>query len=144
MLQHTMFSESDIIRLTKVMNHMAVQEFVSWEDIVYFAKNVANRFYNKELSGVCGLSGGGLVLAVIISNALQVPLLMMPAEHCLIVYDIYDTDEKPPHRKRSNSSSYDRDCFRATMYCKEGLTSTVDYYFKYAPNLQIKFPWELL
>lgn len=122
---------------------MDEQKLVTWEEVTDFIVAASNHFSNEHVSGVYGLPRGGLVLAVMLSHAMKVPLLMAPAEGCLIVDDICDSGESLLHYVRNTSGDGERKYSITTMYYKEGASVTPDFYFRHKFNAWVKFPWEL-
>ena len=57
---------------------------VSWKTIESFVDEIAILHEKEKFTGVYGLPRGGLVLAVMISNKLNIPMLMAPCQGCLI------------------------------------------------------------
>lgn len=88
-------------------------------------------------TGVYGFPRGGLVLAVKLSHALNLPLLMAPAKGCIVCDDISDTGETLLKYQRSE------DYTTATLLMREG-TDAIPAHFgeRVSDNAWIVFPWE--
>lgn len=113
-----------------------------WEDAEAYVRQVVLRYKDVQLSGVYGLPRGGVVLAVMISHALNIPMLMAPVPGCLIVDDICDTGESLVHYAK-NSSAIDKPKYHiTTMIYKENPIVTPEYYWGKKDNDWIVFPWE--
>ena len=117
--------------------------YVTWEEVEDFVEFVATSF-NEEFTGVYGLPRGGLTIAVMLSHRLNIPLLMSPVKHCLIVDDICDSGESLLHYMR-NTSNPDKakDYITATIFYKKNKLGIIpDLYYKYKEDMWIVFPWE--
>ena len=77
-----------------------------WSDLDRAAKLAANRYKTKTLSGVYGIPRGGLCLAVKLSHLLNIPLLDLPQDGCLIVDDIYDSGKTLEKYKNYKNATY--------------------------------------
>ncbi len=64
---------------------------LNWEEFNDCVATIADICGDKHLSGVYGLPRGGLCLAVALSHALKIPLLLEPQPFCLVVDDVYET-----------------------------------------------------
>lgn len=114
----------------------------TWQDVEEYVKGVCEKYKSIDLSGVCGIPRGGLILAVMISHRMKLPLLSAPARNCLIVDDICDSGESLLHYKR-NSSSLNKPLYHiTTMVYKENPLVQPEYYSKKKNDDWIVFPWE--
>lgn len=122
---------------------MIRKEFVTWEMVESFIDQLIDFHKDSNLTGVFGLPRGGLIFAVMISERLNIPMLMAPCEGCLIVDDICDTGESLLHYMK-NSSSLDKPLFHtATMYYKENdLGIKPEMYLYNKEDKWVVFPWE--
>lgn len=122
---------------------MPVKEYVTWEDVMIFINKVKNNCLDEKLTGVYGIPRGGLVLAVLLSHALNIPLLSAPCENCIVVDDICDSGESLLHYYK-NSSGGKRNAYKIiTMYYKENSLGVIpNYYLKNKNDKWIVFPWE--
>ena len=121
-----------------------LKEFVSWEQVTEFIYNrIALQNDKKHFTGVYGIPRGGLCLAVMISHALECPMLLAPAPGCLIIDDICDSGESLVHYYR-NSSGTRQDYTLATLYYKKNELNVVPDIYEYIKEDKwIVFPWEL-
>lgn len=116
--------------------------YVSWEQVEEFVKHIKS--IRKTFTGVYGLPRGGLVLAVLLSHALNIPMLMSPTAGCLIVDDICDTGESLLHYVKNSSGDKVQDYTIATMYYKVNELGVVpDIYSYIKTNEWVVFPWEI-
>jgi hypoxanthine phosphoribosyltransferase len=77
-----------------------------WSDLDKAAKLAANKYKTKTFSGVYGIPRGGLCLAVKLSHLLNIPLLDLPQDGCLIVDDIYDSGKTLEKYKNYKNATY--------------------------------------
>lgn len=116
--------------------------YVSWEQVEEFVKHI--KATGKKFTGVYGLPRGGLVLAVLLSHALNIPMLMSPTAGCLIVDDICDTGESLLHYVKNSSGDKVQDYTIATMYYKVNELGVVPNIYSYIKtNEWVVFPWEI-
>ena len=64
---------------------------LSWQQFDRAVSSLAQQCRGRACSGVFGVPRGGLCLAVGLSHALDIPLLLMPTADALIVDDVYET-----------------------------------------------------
>ena len=62
-----------------------------WDQFDLAVASLAEQTKDTEYSGVFGVPRGGLCLAVALSHALDLPLLVTPNSDALIVDDVYET-----------------------------------------------------
>ena len=123
---------------------MSEFEYVTWEEVQRFVEKLSQELQGADISGVYGLPRGGLVFAVMLSHALDVPFLAAPHPNCVIVDDICDSGESLVHYVRNTSGEgISGMYFIATMYYKEGAAVTPDYFYKLKHDAWIQFPWEI-
>lgn len=116
---------------------------ISWADIEIYINSVIEKYKNSGVTGVYGIPRGGLILAVMISHALNIPMLSAPTKDCLIVDDICDTGESLIHYDR-NSSSMDKPKYHiTTLMYRKGAMVTPELYWGTKDNEWIVFPWEV-
>lgn len=119
------------------------KEYVTWEDVERFVDHVDFNLRTKhQISGVYGLPRGGLVLAVMISHYMNIPLLMSPADNCIIVDDICDSGESLIHYTKNSSGDNPHDYYIATMYYKPNSLVRPDTWYSKKSDKWIVFPWE--
>ena len=113
---------------------------ISWKVIENFVEEISNLHKKEKFTGVYGLPRGGLVLAVMISNRLNIPMLMAPSKGCIIVDDIADTGRSLEHFtiNETQKNKY----FIATVYYKDWSKVIPDYYYKIKKDEWLVFPWE--
>lgn len=122
---------------------MPTKEYVTWDDVMDFVTFVKYYCLSNKPSGVFGIPRGGLILAVLVSHALDIPMLSAPCDNCLIVDDICDSGESLLHYYNNTSGGARKDFRIATMYYKENsLGVKPDYYMKKKADNWIVFPWE--
>lgn len=120
-----------------------MKEYVSWEDVTNFVEKIWELCTISNVSGVYGVPRGGLVLAVLISYALNVPFLNAPCKNCIIVDDICDSGETLLHYYKNSSGDGKKNYYLVTMYYKENdLGVKPDLYIKNKKDKWIVFPWE--
>lgn len=109
-----------------------------------FVRSLKDKYADSNLPGVFGIPRGGLVPAVMISHALNIPLLLAPVEGCLIVDDVCDSGESLLHYVRDSSGTKSKKYLVATIYCKEGAAVTPDLFlYTKKDNTWLVFPWEI-
>lgn len=112
----------------------------TWTDVSEFIQSCVGWVHrnNLVLSGVYGPPRGGLPLAVMMSHALDIPLLQAPAKRCLVIDDIADSGQT---LKKYIESEYTH--VAVMCYSKDTCPFKPDFYFKTkSPEQWIEFPWE--
>lgn len=66
---------------------------LTWQQFDGVVSAFAERFQGRRFPGVYGVPRGGLCLAVALSHALELPLLMAPESSCLIVDEVFETGQ---------------------------------------------------
>lgn len=120
-------------------------EVVTWKDVDKFINHVVKRINSMDepnITGVYGLPRGGLIFAVMLSHRLDIPLLMAPANNCLIVDDICDSGESLLHYVNDSSGDGSKHYITATMYMKENQLVKPNIWWKEKTDKWILFPWE--
>lgn len=108
---------------------MVKKDYVTWESVRAFIKELTTEYKNIKFSGVYGLPRGGLILAVMLSHSLHIPLLAAPDKECLIVDDICDSGESLLHYIKNSSENNCKKCKKVvTMYCSPNSAVTPDLY----------------
>lgn len=64
---------------------------LTWGEFDAAVASLALQMGKRRVSGVYGFPRGGLPLAVALSHKLQIPLLQLPCQSCLVVDDAYET-----------------------------------------------------
>ena len=120
-------------------------ERLSWDDIHTLLNRFAQKVYRENLhfTGVYGIPRGGLVPAVIISHFLKIPLLLAPAEGCIVVDDIADSGRTLAHYTFNDTQK--NKYFLFTLVKRERSSITPDYFGLVRDSSDwIVFPWEEL
>ena len=78
----------------------------NWNRFDSAVKKAVSLYKDKKFVGVYGIPRGGLCLAVTLSHYLNIPLLELPQDNCLIVDDIYDSGKTLEKYKNYKNSSY--------------------------------------
>ena len=78
----------------------------NWSDLDKAANLAANKYKTKTFSGVYGIPRGGLCVTVKLSHLLNIPLLDLPQDGCLIVDDIYDSGKTLEKYKNYKNATY--------------------------------------
>ena len=88
----------------------------------------------RKFDGVWGPPRGGLISAVMLSHALDIPLLIKPTSNTLIVDDIADTGKTLDQYKGKN--------FIVTSFYHKQSIVIPDIWIREKKNEWIVFPWE--
>ena len=120
---------------------MITKVYVTWTDIENFVNTVANLFKDKSITGVYGIPRGGLVLATMLSYKLNIPLLMAPAEDCIIIDDIADSGRTLIHYT-SNDTQFNKYKIITYYYHPRSMVLPDLYSKVKEDNTWIVFPWE--
>tara|TARA_R100000329_G_scaffold127530_1_gene106219 strand:- start:682 stop:1065 length:384 start_codon:yes stop_codon:yes gene_type:complete len=78
----------------------------SWKSFDSAVKLATTKYKDQKFVGVYGIPRGGLCLAVTLSHYLNIPLLDLPQDDCLIVDDIYDSGKTLEKYKTYKNCSY--------------------------------------
>ena len=78
----------------------------NWSDLDKAVKLAANKYKDKTFTGVYGIPRGGLCAAVKLSHLLNIKLLDLPQDGCLIVDDIYDSGKTLEQYKNYKNATY--------------------------------------
>ena len=65
--------------------------YFTWSEFNNSVNHIANKCKFLELSGIYGVTRGGLCLAVALSHKLEINLISEPKKNSLIVDDVYET-----------------------------------------------------
>lgn len=116
--------------------------YVTWDDVETFVNVFVDKMKmeGKKFTGVYGLPRGGLVLAVMVSHKLNIPMLLAPADGCLIIDDIADSGKSLYHFTE-NDTQFNK-YYLATMYYHKRSIVTPDYTHFDKEDKWIVFPWE--
>lgn len=118
---------------------------VSFEDVTNFVDDICKKLEQISFTGVYGIPKGGLVLATLIANKLNIPLLMAPYDNCIIVDDICDSGESLLHYVNNTSGNCSHNYTIITMFYNPKCTYNIipNYYQFLKQDDWIVFPWEL-
>lgn len=121
---------------------MSKKYYVRWDDIETFVNVFADqvKMEGRKFTGVYGLPRGGLIFAVMLSHRLNIPMLLAPADGCLIVDDIADSGKSLYHFTE-NDTQFNK-YYIATMFYHQRSIVKPDYYRYYKEDKWIVFPWE--
>lgn len=108
---------------------------VTWKDVDDYVDEVVIHYASKELTGVYGVPRGGVILAVMLSHALNIPFLSAPCEGCLVVDEISDTGSTLLHYREKKYQI-------TTMFCNPETKVIPDFYKKLKHDEWVVFPWE--
>ena len=111
---------------------------VKWKQVDEFIEYTCERIdvLGKSFTGVYGMPRGGLTLAVMVSHALGIPVLMAPCKNCLIIDDIVDSGAA---LQKKHSEGY----FIASMfYSEETASFEPDIWMFQKRGEWVVFPWE--
>ena len=116
------------------------KENVSWTQIEDFVTDLVNIHKEENFVGVYGLPRGGLVIAVMLSNRLNIPMLLAPCEGCVIVDDIADSGKSLIHYT-INDTQFNR-YYIATLYVDDRSIVKPNYSKYKKDGKWLVFPWE--
>lgn len=110
---------------------------MNWGAFEVLAERLIKQLEGRTYTGVYGFPRGGLVLAVKLSHRLNIPLLMAPAEGCIVCDDISDSGETLEKYVKSEK------CTTATLLMRSS-TRAVPAYIgeRVTDHSWIEFPWE--
>lgn len=117
---------------------MANKVYVRWEHVHEFVDEVAKEYEDVNFTGVYGPPRGGLIFAVMLSHKLAIPMLMAPADGCLIVDDIADTGSTLKKYRDDLNTNYTI----ATMYYHQQSLVIPDFWLYEKTDSWIVYPWE--
>lgn len=107
----------------------------NWNRFDSAVKKAVSLYKDKKFVGVYGIPRGGLCLAVTLSHYLNIPLLDLPQDNCLIVDDIYDSGKTLEKYKNYKNSSY-------FVLISKKTPSWFDCFLKIETEDWIIFSWE--
>ena len=119
---------------------------VSWQDIEGIISNIFHKIENIKFDYVYGIPRGGLIPAVMMSHALNIPLLTDISKHngkkILIVDDINDSGTTL-RIQQAVFNMFNIDVVVVTLFKREG-SKYVEFYTgqKIEHNNWLCFPWE--
>ncbi|MCK5624978.1 hypothetical protein KAI04_04000 [Candidatus Pacearchaeota archaeon] len=111
--------------------------YYNWEETGLLIKELIEKVKSSNINfdGVYGIPKGGLPIAVSLSYALDIPLLLSPTEKTLIVDDISDTGKTLEIFKKKKI---------ACLFLTKWTTMIPDFWIKEKLNKNewIVFPWD--
>ena len=116
--------------------------FVTWQDVENYLDALVKNLADKHIkpTGVYGIPRGGLIFAVLLSHKLDVPLLLAPAQGCVVIDDIADSGRTLLHYT-SNDTQFNKYLI-TTMYYHERSVVKPDFWLHEKGEQWIVFPWE--
>ena len=112
------------------------KQFYTWAEFDQDIKEIARKIQEsgKKFDGIWGPPRGGLVPAVVLSHALNLPILLWPTADTLVVDDIVDTG--------ATLNSFRRN-FIATLFYHKQSTLVPNIWIREKVVRWIDFPWEI-
>lgn len=116
--------------------------YVTWDEVTNFIDKLAKYLDECDIKpcGVYGIPRGGLILATLLSYKMNIPLLMAPADGCVIIDDIADSGRSLCHYTQ-NDTQFNK-YFIATLYYHQRSIVQPDYTEFEKTDEWIVFPWE--
>lgn len=115
---------------------MANTQPYSWQEFDNDIREIVYqiRATGKKFDGIWGPPRGGLVPAVVLSHALDLPILLWPTANTLVADDIADTG--------ATLHSFGRN-FIVTLFYHRQSTVVPDIWMREKTDKFIDFPWEV-
>ncbi len=107
---------------------------VTWQEVEQYVEKIKDKYKDRKFAGVFGISKGGILLAILVCNKLEIPLLLNPCPNALIIDDIAATGKTLSH--------YDNVYEITTMFYNKQSTVEPQYWLFKKMDKWIKFPWE--
>lgn len=125
------------------VNENVEKHYLSWNDLencisemIHDLSYDSNGMEKKLPTGVYGLPRGGLVIATILSNRLNIPMLMAPCDGCIVVDDLSDSGVTLKHYRDCGYTIF-------TWGAKPQTSVQPDWFYEmWGQNEWIVFPWE--
>ena len=116
--------------------------YVTWDEVTNFVEKLSKYLdeCNIKPTGVYGIPRGGLILATLLSYKMNIPLLMAPADGCVIIDDIADSGRSLCHYTQ-NDTQFNK-YFIATLYYHKRSIVEPNYTEFEKTDEWIVFPWE--
>lgn len=120
-----------------------MKNLVTWEDIEKYLDKVIEDINSKQIkpTGVYGLPKGGLIYATWLSYKLNIPLLMAPADGCIIIDDIADSGKSLSHYTQ-NDTQFNKYYITTMFYHKRSLVIP-DFYLFEKNDDWVVYPYEI-
>lgn len=115
---------------------------LTWDDfmdaVLAGVQDVTLSPWFKNCPGVYGIPRGGLVLAVAFSHHLKIPMLLKPADRCLVVDDCFETG----HTYLKLIAKTGVKDVAGWVWINKNPTLNQNYYRFVDPDTWVVFPWE--
>ena len=119
---------------------------VTWAEVDGLASLISRQIAesNRNYSGLLGISGGGLILSVLLSKKLDIPLLNTPQNRCIIVDEVADTGKRLRKLYDNHVSTiHGGTIYTATFFERQKSTFSPDFVGRTARYEDwIVFPWD--
>jgi len=119
---------------------------VTWAEVDGLASLISRQIAesNRNYSGLLGISGGGLILSVLLSKKLDIPLLNTPQNRCIIVDEVADTGKRLKKLYDNHVSTiHGGTIYTATFFERQKSTFSPDFVGRTARYEDwIVFPWD--
>lgn len=119
---------------------------VTWAEVDGLASLISRQIAesDRNYSGLLGISGGGLILSVLLSKKLDIPLLNTPQNRCIIVDEVADTGKRLKKLYDNHVSTiYGGTIYTATFFERQKSTFSPDFVGRTARYEDwIVFPWD--
>jgi len=118
------------------------KQIYTWAQFDEDIPKIAEWAKERHFQSVYGIPRGGLVIAVALSHALDIPVIISKndiTKRTLIVDDIVDTGGTMERLLASLGTGFKT----ASIFFKPGARFTPDHYIR-EKTLFVKFPWETL
>jgi hypoxanthine phosphoribosyltransferase len=119
---------------------------VTWAEVDGLASLISRQIVesDRNYSGLLGISGGGLILAVLLSKKLDIPLLNTPQNRCIIVDEVADTGKRLKKLYDNHVSTiHGGTIYTATFFERQKSTFSPDFVGRTARYEDwIIFPWD--
>lgn len=119
---------------------------VTWAEVDGLASLISRQIAESErnYSGLLGISGGGLILSVLLSKKLDIPLLNTPQNRCIIVDEVADTGKRLKKLFDNHVSTiHGGTIYTATFFERQKSTFSPDFVGRTARYEDwIVFPWD--
>lgn len=119
---------------------------VTWAEVDGLASLISRQIAesDRNYSGLLGISGGGLLLSVLLSKKLDIPLLNTPQNRCIIVDEVADTGKRLKKLYDNHVSTiHGGTIYTATFFERQKSTFSPDFVGRTARYEDwIVFPWD--
>lgn len=119
---------------------------VTWAEVDGLASLISRQIAesDRNYSGLLGISGGGLILSVLLSKKLDIPLLNTPQNRCIIVDEVADTGKRLRKLYDNHVSTiHGGTIYTATFFERQKSTFSPDFVGRTARYEDwIVFPWD--